>query len=516
MVEDARQRRDPARRLSSPTAPIAAYTAAAPTTEVGATTLAAAARAVAQGHGANGDVLALAVRLLADDARRRCASVPSTPLLGLDLAVDGTELVVTLTDAGEPVSGAAASVLALVESGLLTACDATSGIGGNSSEVRLPLPAHSRLLDGDTLEVMADEVPISDSPVTMRPLEPSDAASLTRCLYRCYGWTYPGADFYYPDRIAASIASGRRIGEVAVDEHGEVVAHWGAVMVTPGLAETGAALTDPRFRKRGIVNALGERLLERLERTGVRGRLREPVVTHTATQQIALREGAHLVGFLVAALNPIDQIGITDGVQAERVSMTVMWSPLAAMTPSTVWIPSSYEQIVRTVLEPTDWPIEIGETRGAPTCPPRTALGSSFDAHNRVGQVAVTEVGSDLVDAVDDALSQLQRAGAAAIHVALPASQAALARQGAGLYSLGLSFCTFVPDDGITGDRLTLQWLRDAEVGLESWRLASEHVERIAAMVVDQIRAAAADDTRLRRREARRQQLFAALPADGN
>ncbi|MEY2754070.1 MAG: hypothetical protein RJB65_428 [Actinomycetota bacterium] len=488
------------------------YTASAPATEIGASSLAATAKAVAVGHGANGDIVGAAVRLLADDARARCRASAASATLTIEIAVDGTELVLTVRDPGEPVSRVAPAVLGLAEQGALTACEARSGIEGNHCEVRVPLPSHSRVMsDGVEVGPEADVV-LSSAPVTMRPTEPGDAASFVRCLYRCYGWTYPGTDFYYPDRVAAAFASGRRIGEVALDPDGEVVAHWGALMVTDGLAETGAAFTDPRFRKRGIVNELGDRLLRRLVESGVRGRLREPVVTHTATQQIALREGAHLVGFLVSFLNPIEQIGITDGVQAERLSMTVMWSPLAEMTPSTVWIPPAYEPIVRAVLEPTDWPIEVGELRGVPDVSEQTRLSTSFEAHNRVGEIRVEVVGADLVDAVDDALSGLQRAGAEAIRVALPAAQQALARQGAGLVSLGLAFAMFVPDDGVSGDTLTLQWLRDAEVSTDGWKLASSHVERIATMIVDQLREGAASEVRLRRREARRQQLFASLP----
>ena len=46
------------------------------------------------------------------------------------------------------------------------------------------------------------------------------AAALTRAIYRCYGWTYPGPALYFPDRIAAQIERGERIGEVAVTEEG--------------------------------------------------------------------------------------------------------------------------------------------------------------------------------------------------------------------------------------------------------------------------------------------------------
>ena len=75
----------------------------------------------------------------------------------------------------------------------------------------------------------------------------------TRCIYRCYGWSYPYAEMYYPDRLAAAISEGTRNGGVAVDADGEVVAHCGWVEVAEGAVMVGAAVTDPRYRRRGLL-----------------------------------------------------------------------------------------------------------------------------------------------------------------------------------------------------------------------------------------------------------------------
>ena len=505
--------------VSAGTSAIAAERAARSMVEVRAGTdavsiaaLAAAAAAVAVAHEVPGEVAALAVRLAATDACRRTTVDASGAHLELAVGPAGTELVISLVDAGEPVTGPAAELLALVDLGLLSGVDGGVEGSGNRTVVRLALPAHDRLLDDTGLEVVPEDAPASDAEVVLRPLEAGDGPALTRCIYRCYGWTYPGADLYYPDRIAAAIASGRRVGEVAVTGEGEVAAHWGAVEVADGVVETGGTVTDPRFRGRGLANQLGERLLARLEAAGVRGRMREPVLTHAATQRIALREGATMVGLYLHAAAPLAQVGITDGLLDERVSVTVMYSPLQPLEPATLWVPAVYEPFVQRVLAAAPWSRELGGAHRATSVPVTSVLSSAYDALNRTGEIVVSEVGADLVDAVDEVLGQLRRAGAEAVRVLLPANQQALATGGAGLGTLGLGFAALLPEFGAIGDALALQWLADPEVDTSGWEYADDGVAGFAAMIVAQVRELNDQEVRRRRREAQRQQLLAALP----
>lgn len=487
-----------------------------PATPTGPDILAASARAGAVGLGGDPEVTALAVRLAAGDAMARTSVNRGDAVVGLTLDVVGTELEVRVCDAGEPIGSPAASILTLVDSGLVTGAESLVDPSGNVVVIRVPLPTHLRLFDDSGLDVIGDDAPGLDAPVHYRELVPEDALSLSRCIYRCYGWTYPGVEMYYPDRVAAAIADGRRIGEVAVDDGGEVVSHWGAVEVAEGVVETGVTVTDPRYRKRGIAAELGERLLARLVAGGAVGRMREPVMTHPATQRIALAEGATLVGFHFHAALPLQQVGITDGVLSERASVSVMYSALQPLAPATVWVPAMYEPFVATVLKGAGWPRVLGGVQAGFDGALSSAVASSYDALNRTGVITVDVVGVDLVEAIDDVLGGLQRAGADMVMVRLPANQPGLASLGAGLGSLSLSFASFLPVFGPMGDALVLQWLRDTNLDRASWVFANDEVAEFAGRVAEQVVDAGGRATRLRRRDALRQQLFAALPGSDN
>jgi GNAT superfamily N-acetyltransferase len=490
------------------------FSTSAPTDPLGISVLADAARSAVLQLGGGAEIAALIVRLLADDAHARSTVEEAPGSLQLFIEPHGTEIILRLHDFGEPVSGPPSVVLSLVDIGLATGATGGTDGAGNTSVVRIPAIGHHELVDHTELEVLAHDSPEIDAPVTIRPIEAADAEALTRCIYRCYGWTYPLADLYFHERVAAAITSGKRLGEIAVDEHGEVVAHWGAVFVTEGVVETGGTVTDPRFRRRGLADQLGERLLARIESAGAHGRLREPVLTHPATQKIALREGATVVGILLNASEPIQQVGITDGVQSHRPSLSQMYSPLRPLEPATIYVPSAYEPIVRHVVDNSSWPREFGRARAVADQRPTSAVSSSYDSSRHCGSVTVDAIGLDLIEAVDETLEQLRRAGAEVVNVFLPANDPALASIGAGLDDLALGYCSFVPAYGELGDALTLQWLRDPEIDISDWTFADERVENLARLVVDQAHEVGSRRIRERRRVAQRQSRFAALIDD--
>ncbi len=488
---------------------------AAPSTPDGISILAAGARAAVAARSGAGDGAGLVVRQLAEHAARRLGQGVEDATLHLEGHVRGTEFVLSLKDFGEPVSGPPDGVLALLDAGVLTAAEARIDGTSNISEARFALPQHNHMLDAQGVDVIPEDAARSDEHVTLRPITVADAAALTRALYRCYGWSYPAPTMYYPDRVAAMLESGERIGEVAVTADGEIAAHWGAAFLSPTVVETGVTITDPRFRGRGLAKALGERLLARLQELGVVGRLREPVLTHPATQRIALQDGATVVGAYINLLHPIQQVGITDGLQDTRGSLSVAYGALRPWVPATLHVPSAYEPFVAAVLASADWPREIAPARRKHEAPERSLVSTSFNSDNRSGLVDVTVVGADLVDELQLSLAQMQRAGAEYVQVRLPANDAALPVVGAGLPELGLAYGAIIPAfrpiEQDPGDVLVTQWLADVDVDTSTWSFATDGIRDLVQSILDQLRDVGSRGHQRQRRAARRAQLFAVL-----
>jgi RimJ/RimL family protein N-acetyltransferase len=421
-------------------------------------------------------------------------------------------VLLTLRDTGEPVNAPPAAVLALVELGLATAADGGIDGTGNVLVARVPLPRHGRIVETDDLEVLPDDAAASDVPVEVRPLRVEDAFELTRCIFRCYGWTYAVQDMYFPDRIAAAIEAGRRVGGVAVTPDGEVVAHVGYAYVADGVVEGGVAVTDPRFRGRGLMGQVAQEVdLHALGVTAVMGRA---VLTHPVTQKASMGLGATLVGMYLDAAGPVQQVGFTDGLIDHRMSYAVTYNPQIPLDPTTIWIPARYQALVRHVLEPSELPLTIGEVHSAPV-PPASVMTSSYDALKQAGTVKVATVGDDLVAALDGILGQFRAAGAEQVLVYLPAEQPALATVGAGLPSLQLAYAALLPRFGELGTGLVLQWLRNPAVVIDHFVFADDRFRILTEMIVEQATTLGDQETRQRLRRARLEQLLALLPDDG-
>ncbi len=472
----------------------------------GAAALTAAARMAVEHLGGDGDGCGLIVRLLLQDVRDRIQPGVDSSEVELSVRPEGTEVVLELRDRGEPISGEPVALHPLVAMGLVTQTQTGTDGHSNVTTIRMALQAHHAVEDLDSVEILNEQVPVSTDEFSVRELTPVDTPALTRLLYRCYGWSYPHPDLYYPERVSAALVDGSRIGLVAVTESGEVVGHWGAVYRGAHVVETGSTVTDPRFRHRGIARLLGEQLLDQLRDRQVKGRFREPVLTHTATQEMALKEGAVIVGIRANRGQALQQVGITQGILDHRSSVTVAFGALLPLESASVFVPADYADILRVVLSHSDWPrhIDARPDFTLADVPSTTESTSSYDAANQSAVIDVSIIGNDLIDNVDSALDRARRGGAEFIEVHLPTAQPWLTAVGAGLIDLGLAYAAYIPVLHEDSDVLVLQWLDDSEVDTSDWQYATPHVEALAQAVVAQIHDAAQRAVKVRREAARR------------
>jgi hypothetical protein len=183
-----------------------------PSDDVAPELLVAQARAVARTVDADPEAVGEVVRQVAADAVARTLVDRSHSDLTLIAITEGTELVVRIEDDGAPISGptAISGPSAVAADGGLHRIDASIGDHANITELRFGCDLHHALLDHADLGVVAPEAATSSAEVVLRALRVDDALELSRLIYRCYGWSYPGSDLYYPNRVAAAKVSSMR------------------------------------------------------------------------------------------------------------------------------------------------------------------------------------------------------------------------------------------------------------------------------------------------------------------
>jgi predicted GNAT family acetyltransferase len=322
-----------------------------------------------------------------------------------------------------------------------------------------------------------------------------DAVGLVDLVKATYGEEYPHEAIYRPSDFFAAQERGEHISEVAVTGEGQVVGHWAFVFHGPKVAESAMTITHPDFRGRGIAVSLEENLLERIGELGVSWIMGEPVLIHTATQEMVLnrwKDGA-ITGFRINAFHHVDAVtGFSEEeMEVGRVSVATGFGPIAEMEARTVWLAPPYARILSLVLDSNDWPRSIGEVDGAGelTLSGESVVESIWDEENASLRLDVPVIGADIVEVIGSARDEAVSRGARHIDLLLPVSRPESAS--VDLIPLGFSYAAFLPEMGWEGDLLLLQWLADPDVDRGHWHLASSDLEALADAIIAQAGEAA-------------------------
>lgn len=340
---------------------------------------------------------------------------------------------------------------------------------------------------------MGDDV--ETEPIEFRPMSREDAVGVADLVRTAYGEDYVHGEIYRPVDFFAAQERGEHISEVAVTAAGQLVGHWAFTFHGPKVAESGMTITHPDFRGHGVAVGLEENLLRRLEEVGVNWIMGEPVLFHTATQEIVLshwKDGA-ITGFRVNAFHHVDEVrGFgEEELETGRVSVATAFGPLTTMEERRVWVAPAYAGIISTVLDGTGWPRSIGEDGGpaAESNDGTSVVESRWDEDNKSASLEVLEIGPDIFDSVSVARDEAIARGARYIDLHLPVGKPEAA--GVDLLALGFSYAAYLPEMGRDGDVLLLQWLADRGVDRRHWHLANRDLESLADVIIAQAGEAA-------------------------
>lgn len=327
----------------------------------------------------------------------------------------------------------------------------------------------------------------SDQQIEVRPMTAEDAVGVAELVRRCYGDSYLHEQIYDPERFFADQEAGLHISEVAVAGKSDVVGHWAFVFHGAAVAESGMTITDERYRGHGVASRMEAKLHDRLVQRGVKWMMGEPVLVHTATQEIAVTRWKHgaITGVRLKSIPHIDLEGFEQQTEAGRISLAVAFGPLAPMREHDVWLSPEYAELVALVIEPTDWPRTIRtEAPQDLELADATVLSSKFNDAMTSSGIEVETIGADLHAAVAAARDEAQAAGARFIELRIPTNEPASAL--AGLLDQGFSFAAFLPEMRGHCDLLLLQWLDNPQVDRSAWQLLNPHIEALADAIIAQ------------------------------
>jgi hypothetical protein len=470
----------------------------------------AAVAAVADRAGLDGSPVSQLRCLVEEIVRQsidRVGEAESDPVV-VEVERHGTLLETRVRDRGLPSQHAPLPPLAssLVELGFAEAVRTSfAGRDGNVVELQVALPQHHAIIDEG--EQLPDDVaPAPDEDLDVRRATPDDADEIARCIYRTYGYTYPNGLLYFPDRLAGHLAEESLVSFLAANAAGEVVAHIGfKAMGTSGrTCFEGYGVTDPRYRRRGLMLHVGAAQEQELERRGILAPIGTPVTTHRVTQEAMLRSGSgKQLGVLLGWHMPVKQIGFTDGVLAQRSTALFCCRLRGPLPERELHPPADFASYVQRVVDHNELPRSVEPTRprAADAAPAASRLSVDVDGENRLATLTVEEPGRDLLDAVTAHLRDLART-ADVVHLDLPLDDASAGAAATGFRELGFVYCTLIPEMRPDGDVLRLQYLPEVDIDADQFDLATDFSRQLVDDLMQDLADVSRRDERSRVRRA--------------
>ena len=360
---------------------------------------------------------------------------------------------------------------------------------GNRVVLELRLESHAGLLLGLDAEEEHDEHTDVSDDLEVRTMLPEDAELLVRCLYRCYGYTYPDSDLYLESHIANLLTSGLMHSTVAVSSQGEVVGHQAYVFEEEGqrIPEAGKLIVDPQFRSHRLPTRMAthpDAIDFSKSLPGYYGRC---VTNHTFSQAIGVRNGSIEVG-LMLGIAPGDTT-MTGGLAASdggRMSLLPVVRLKTSRGPARLSLP---EHLVEVIGAASD---RLGIERAIDTSivEPQGASEQSFAIDHGFGIAAlsVRRIGTDLVAAAGARLSEVAQARIDFVELALDAEDPSAAWAVSALERLGFFFAAWLPEFTDRGDRLILQRVAEGSPDIAGIKCVRPEGEAIRDFVISEWR----------------------------
>lgn len=302
------------------------------------------------------------------------------------------------------------------------------------------------------------ELPPSGKEFTVRLMRPEEALEVSRAIYRSYRYTYLKEDLYFPDRIAAMNRDGAMISAVAVTPRGEVAGHF-ALMPRPNMrsAEIGAAVVEPKYRKRGLMKRQLEFLIEEAARRGFVNLFGNAFTMHELSQRTNLKFGFHETGLQLAVIPPGSVKVQKDCGLTGPGHVINFFKYLRKSDQQRVFLPPAHEDILKEIYSRlgVERSFEPGEVSA--TLAEEAVINLTVKPHHKTAFIDIESFGKDLDRRVKAKLVELGNKGTNAVYVNLELGDPFTPEATERLQALGFFFSGLLPDFS-GGDVLRLQY----------------------------------------------------------
>lgn len=287
-------------------------------------------------------------------------------------------------------------------------------------------------------------------------LHPNDLPQLIDCVRRCYGESYPNKVMYDIDQLEEILGKKLMYSVIAKLSNGQIVGHCaltfdGAHNVSP---EAGKMMVDPSFRGHHIAEIMAKERIEIARELSLPGFWTECVTNHPYSQHEMIAFNAKETGLFIGDTPASISMKGLENHPDTRMSLLAFYLQLNDR-PHTIYVPAQHTEHTKSLVKDLNIARKIESSNktatGATTF--HTIINSSIQTAN----IAIDQIGIDLVAAVKHELTKLEALNLASIYLDLPIEQEAAANAYLELESIGFFWGSWMPNFSTKGDMLRLQ-----------------------------------------------------------
>ena len=246
-----------------------------------------------------------------------------------------------------------------------------------------------------------------------RNISPTEAAEVSKTIYKTYAYTYPHEYVYYPEKINALNKSGQIHSAVAVAGEKEI-AGYGLFQIweeNPQIVEMAQGVVKPEFRSMGCFRNITQYLLDQAKSMGKQGAFGEAVTNHTISQHTVHGFGFRDCGLKLAMIPPGTLFRGMQGKNPHRVSMLLQFLYLKPRrTPlRSIYAPPHHEDIITALYKEMGVRPEIKRTAPAEAkiVTPSSVIRIKLVGSMSFARIIIDRYGKKIIDELQTKVKEL-------------------------------------------------------------------------------------------------------------
>jgi anti-sigma regulatory factor (Ser/Thr protein kinase) len=328
------------------------------------------------------------------------------------------------------------------------------------------------------------KLPVSEKDeCIVRPMKPSEAIEVSKCIYRAYGYSYAYEHVYYPERLLELNKSGRMHSAVATTKEGEIVGHCALTYWQDHgrVAEMTQGVVRPEYRYRGCFSKLTGYLVDKARSDGLMGIFDKPVTIHMLSQRVSHRFGlkdcALILGYIPTSVH---FKGIAENL-SERVSVLVHFMYLYRPAQLVIYPPLEHREMILKLYQ------NLGITPETET--PEDSATENLQVNPLVeikiissmsfALIEIVSYGRNIVSEIRARLKELCLKKIEIINLYLNLGSPAMTGVVKEIERLGFFFAGILPGGVSGGDALILQYLNNVSIDYSKIVVSSKIAEEM-------------------------------------